>query len=111
MTTTDQQVRIIMKVITRTIINIVLLLTALVVAQGVASAEVSERLRIPDAQILLLTAKGVGVQIYKSQLKSGNTMEFEWVLKEPQANLYDNSRKKIGKHYAGPTWESKDGSK
>jgi Protein of unknown function (DUF3455) len=68
-------------------------------------------LRIPDAQTLLLTAKGVGVQIYKSQLKSGSTTEFEWVLKEPRANLYDNSRKKIGKHYAGPTWESKDGSK
>ncbi len=52
-----------MKVITRTIINMVLLLTASVVAQSVASAEVSERLRIPDAQTLLLTAKGVGVQI------------------------------------------------
>ena len=33
------------------------------------------------------------------------------MLKEPRANLYDNARKKIGKHYAGPTWESKDGSK
>jgi hypothetical protein len=101
----------IMKVITRTIINMVLLLTASVVAQSVASVEVSERLRIPDAQTLLLTAKGVGVQIYKSQLKSGSTTEFEWVLKEPRANLYDNSRQKIGKHYAGPTWESNDGSK
>jgi uncharacterized protein DUF3455 len=101
----------IMKVITRTIINVVLLLTASVVAQSVASAEVSERLRIPDAQTLLLTAKDVGVQIYKSQLKSGSTTEFEWVLKEPQAKLYDNSRQKIGKHYAGPTWESNDGSK
>jgi hypothetical protein len=88
-----------------------LLLTASVVAQSVASVEVSERLRIPDAQTLLLTAKGVGVQIYKSQLKSGSTTEFEWVLKEPRASLYDNSRQKIGKHYAGPTWESKDGSK
>ena len=66
-----------MKAITRTLINMVLLLTALVVAQSVASAEVSERLRIPDAQTLLLTAKGVGVQIYKSQLKSGSTTEFE----------------------------------
>ncbi len=75
-----------MKVITRTIINMVLLLTASVVAQSVASAEVSERLRIPDAQTLLLTAKGVGVQIYKSQLKSGSTTEFEWVLKNRKQN-------------------------
>src|SRR6266704_1241294 len=32
-------------------------------------------------------------------------------LKVPEADLFDLSGKKIGKHYAGPTWESNDGSK
>jgi uncharacterized protein DUF3455 len=101
-----------MRIAIRTVItSFLFLLSVSVVTQGAVSADVSERLRIPDEQTLLLTAKGVGVQIYKSQLKSGSTTEFEWVLKEPQANLYDNAREKIGTHYAGPTWESKDGSK
>ena len=29
----------------------------------------------------------------------------------PEADLFDTSGKKIGKHYAGPHWESTDGSK
>jgi hypothetical protein len=36
---------------------------------------------------------------------------FEWILKAPEADLYDHAGNKIGKHYAGPTWEAKDGSK
>jgi hypothetical protein len=79
--------------------------------QNAASAEVSARLQIPDGQTLLLSAKGVGYQIYTSEPKASSTTEFEWKFKEPQATLYGNSYKKIGKHYAGPTWESKDGSK
>ena len=37
--------------------------------------------------------------------------KFEWVFKAPEADLFDGDGKKIGKHYAGPTWESNDGSK
>jgi len=33
------------------------------------------------------------------------------VKKAPEADLFDSNGKKIGKHYAGPTWESNDGSK
>ena len=29
----------------------------------------------------------------------------------PEADLFDTSGKKIGRHYAGPHWESTDGSK
>ena len=34
----------------------------------------------------------------------------EWVFKAPEAELFDKASRKIGKHYAGPTWESTDGS-
>jgi Protein of unknown function (DUF3455) len=37
--------------------------------------------------------------------------KFKWVFKAPEADLFDASNKKVGKHYAGPVWESKDGSK
>ena len=36
---------------------------------------------------------------------------FEWTLKAPEADLFDRAGRKIGTHYAGPTWESGDGSK
>ena len=99
-----------MKVIVYPLIKWALLSAALVVAQSAIAAATNERLPIPDGQSLLLSAKGVGHQIYKSQLKSGSTTEFEWVLKEPRAKLIENSHEEIGKHYLGPTWESKDGS-
>ena len=38
-------------------------------------------------------------------------MRFEWSFKAPEAELFDSDGKKIGRHYAGPTWEANDGSK
>ena len=38
-------------------------------------------------------------------------VRFEWVFKAPEADLFDNDGRKIGKHYDGPTWEADDGSK
>src|SRR3954469_4241440 len=46
----------------------------------------------------------VGVQIYSCNGAS-------WGLVAPRANLYDDNGKLIITHYAGPTWESKEGSK
>lgn len=58
---------------------------------------------------LVLTAKGV--QIYECRARKDDAARFEWVFKAPEADLFDWEGKKIGKHYAGPTWESNDGSK
>jgi Protein of unknown function (DUF3455) len=33
------------------------------------------------------------------------------VLEAPEAELFDQSGAKLGRHYAGPTWESADGSR
>jgi hypothetical protein len=71
----------------------------------------STTLRIPDGQVLLFTARAEGVQVYTSQAKATDAAAFEWVLKGPDAILFDSSGAKIGKHYGGPTWESTDGSK
>ena len=57
---------------------------------------------------LMLEAMADGVQIYACEAQGQG---FEWVFKAPEADLFDLSGKKIGKHYAGPTWESNDGSK
>jgi len=72
---------------------------------------VPENLRVPDGQPLLLRALARGSQIYTCQAKATDPAVFEWVLKAPEAELFDPSGARIGRHYAGPTWESADGSR
>ena len=57
----------------------------------------------------MLTAKGV--QIYECRPVAGDANKFEWAFKAPEADLYDASGKKVGRHYAGPTWELTAGGK
>lgn len=80
--------------------------------QGKLSAPlVSDNLKVPPADRLAFAATAKGVQIYQCRLSKDNTNHYEWGLKAPEANLFDGRGKKIGHHYAGPTWESNDGSK
>ena len=58
-----------------------------------------------------LEARAVGVQIYQCKARADDPSLFDWSLKAPEATLFDAGDKPIGKHYAGPTWESTDGSK
>src|SRR4029077_8165594 len=52
-----------------------------------------------------------GVQIYECRAKKDQAGAYEWAFVAPEADLFDTSGKKIGKHYPGPHWESTDGSK
>ena len=56
-----------------------------------------------------LAAAAKGVQIYVC--KRAETGAWSWVFKAPEAELRDRQGAKLGKHYAGPTWEELDGSK
>jgi hypothetical protein len=60
---------------------------------------------------LSVVAQASGVQIYDCSASKADPSKFEWVFRAPEADLFDGTGKKIGKHYAGPTWESNDGSK
>jgi hypothetical protein len=61
--------------------------------------------------VLSLEAQATDVQIYECNASKTDPTRFEWVFKAPEADLFDSVGRKIGKHYAGPTWESNDGSK
>lgn len=64
--------------------------------------------------VVLLTAKAGGVQVYTCTAKPArgkNTQTYEWAFKAPEAELVGSDGGKIGRHYAGPTWEAADGSK
>ncbi|MDR3389018.1 MAG: DUF3455 domain-containing protein [Rudaea sp.] len=71
---------------------------------------VPDALKVQADQKLSLEAHAVGVQIYLCEASKDDPNRFEWAFKAPDANLFDAAGKSIGKHYAGPTWESNDGS-
>ena len=70
--------------------------------------EVPAVLRPPAGEAVFLEALATGVQIYECAPKSD--AGYQWVFKAPEAALADRSGRSLGKHYAGPTWESDDGS-
>ena len=73
--------------------------------------DVPEALKVPANQVLFLETQAAGVQIYECRASKDDPTRFEWIFKAPEAQLFDDAGKKIGRHYAGPTWESNDGSK
>jgi Protein of unknown function (DUF3455) len=81
--------------------------------QGIANSSlIPNSLKVPSGQQLLLKASAKGTQIYVCKAKSAESpVEYEWTLKAPDAILLNEQGQDLGKHYAGPTWEAKDGSK
>src|SRR5579862_1179730 len=77
----------------------------------VAPSDVPAGLRAPPDQTLALATRATGVQIYQCAPRKGQADAFEWAFTAPEAQLMDDAGRIIGKHYAGPTWESTDGSK
>jgi hypothetical protein len=75
------------------------------------AADVPENLKVPATQTLAVSVQARGVQIYECRVNEADPARFEWIFKAPEAELFDKVGKRIGKHYAGPTWEADDGSK
>lgn len=68
-------------------------------------------LQVPETQRLITRLHAVGVQVYQCQPGKNDPALFEWAFKQPEADLSTEAGKSVGKHYAGPTWEARDGSK
>ena len=65
--------------------------------------------RANESLVMIVPAKGV--QIYECRAKKDQAGEYEWAFVAPEADLLDARGNRIGRHYAGPHWESIDGSK
>ena len=89
---------------------VVVLFVAGCASSPVAPPDAPAALRPPPGQSPFLEAFATGVQIYECAAKSGEPSAFAWIFRAPEAPLTDRSGRSIGKHYAGPTWESFDGS-
>ncbi len=77
-----------------------------------AAADAPAAVALPADEETALKLSARGTQNYQCRAKRDAPGEYEWVLVAPEADLFDSFGKKVGKHYAGPTWEStEDGSK
>lgn len=80
-------------------------------APSVDNATLPEAVRVPAGQKFMMTATGVGELTYECREKKDTAGAFEWGFVGPVAKLMSADKKEVGKYYAGPTWESTDGSK
>jgi uncharacterized protein DUF3455 len=96
-----------------------LLLPAIVAAAAVLSLTqvaqagppppvVPGEIQVPVGNKVFLVGHAVGVQIYACNPTASG---FAWGFVAPRANLYNDHGKLIITHFAGPTWQAKDGSR
>ncbi len=72
------------------------------------AAQVPQQLQPPANEQLLLQVHAKGDQVYTCK---ADAAQFTWTLKAPDAQLFDETGKPFGKHFAGPSWEASDGSR
>jgi hypothetical protein len=74
---------------------------------GPAAPEVPDAIAVTGPHKPYLIAHAEGVQIYTCASVPGG---YAWRLLAPRATLTGEDGKGIGSHYAGPKWETRDGS-
>jgi hypothetical protein len=74
---------------------------------GPPAPAVPSAIAVPDANKVFLVADAVGVQIYSCRATASG---FAWSFVAPRADLYGKNGKLVATHYAGPTWQARDGS-
>ncbi len=90
-------------------------------AGGTGGVTIPPALAVPAGATLAVQYHGSGVQIYTCTPSGGaggaagsgadaGAISYSWVLKGPDAKLYDASGAQVGTHTIGPAWNSSDGS-
>ena len=90
-------------------------------AGGTGGVTIPPALAVPAGGTLAVQYHGIGLQIYTCTPSGGaggaagsgadaGAISYSWVLKEPDAKLYDSSGTQVGTHGIGPEWTSSDGS-
>ena len=70
-----------------------------------------EAVRAPAGTMQTMFTIGTGELTYECREKKDMAGMFEWGVVGPVATLKTKAGEVVGKYYAGPTWESVDGSK
>lgn len=90
-----------------TAMTVSLILLTLPVWGQPAGTEIPPVLWPPEGAKLVLVADAKGDQIYTCKEQNG---QYLWTPKAPEAQLFDEQGKVIGRHFAGPSWELSDKS-
>ena len=83
--------------------------TALSAAAVARAPAIPTEIQVPSGEQLVLKAHATGFQVYACTVAADQSVS--WALKAPEAELRDRRGALVGKHFAGPTWEYKDGSR
>src|SRR3954449_12128016 len=75
---------------------------------GPPAPVVPGEIQVEHGNKVFLVGHGVGVQIYSCNATASG---FAWGFVAPRADLYNDHGKLIITHFAGPSWQAKDGSK
>jgi hypothetical protein len=91
-----------------------LILAALAIAipgmalAGPAEPAVPTEIAVVEGHKVFLVAHAVGVQIHECV---PNGSGYRWRFVGPRADLYSDSGTLVATHFAGPSWQARDGSK
>jgi hypothetical protein len=83
---------------------------AAILAAGACTAPVAAVLDAGPEAVLARVVPARGVQIYECRDRK-DAQATEWVFVAPDAELLDTRGHVVGKHGAGPYWQSNDGSR
>ena len=92
-------------------------LLVLLVAGCASPQSPTSTVKVPDTlkpganESLAMIVPAKGVQIYECRARRDSCGGYEWAFVAPEADLFDARGNRIGRHYAGPHWESTDGTK
>ncbi len=89
-------------------VAVALPLTQVAEAKKPGPPDVPARIQVGAGHKVFLVGHAVGVQIYSCNATGGG---FAWTFVAPRASLYGDNGKLVTTHFAGPTWQAKDGSK
>lgn len=97
--------------------KVTLFVLALFAAGGASAQAAGTTVQVPDKlkpganESLATIVHAKGVQIYECRSRKDQPGDYEWAFVAPEAELFDATGNRIGRHYAGPSWEAADGSK
>jgi hypothetical protein len=84
--------------------NKISLFLALLPCVVVAETAIPEPIQPPAGHKATLSVHAKGDQIYQC---APNNNGYAWILKAPDATLFDDRGNSVGNHYEGPVWEYK----
>ena len=92
----------------RTFLLFALIISVAVLSQPGVAQQVPAEIKPPEGEQLFLTLHAKGDQVYTCKADGD---KYSWVLKAPDADLFDADGNLFGKHFAGPSWMASDTSR